>query len=161
MTATVSWIVCVAQENPLAVPVFAQTQVDFNRRIAGATDSLARSHGNASVGDVKAIAGTTLPTNWLYCDGSPVSRSGFPQLFAELGVKWGAGNGATTFNLPDMRATGPIAAATVPVTTVDAGSATVVGPAPTAPAAGVTGGTGGNVATGGRWRGEYTGYAIP
>lgn len=157
MSATVSYIVCVAQENPLAVPVFAQTQVDFNRRIAGATNSLARSHGNASVGDVKAIAGATLPTNWLYCDGSAVSRSGFPQLFAELGIKWGAGNGATTFNLPDMRGTGPVAAVSAPATVIAGGGVTVVGVPATA---GATGGTGDNTVTGGRWRSELSKIAI-
>ena len=149
MTATVSWVVCVAQENPLAVPVFAQTQVDLNRRMAGALNSLARSHGNASVGDVKAIAGSSLPSGWLYCDGTAISRNGFPQLFAELGVKFGAGNGSTTFNLPDMRATGPVAATTAPVTVADGSSVTVVG---VTPVAGDTGSTDGNISTGGRPR---------
>ena len=157
MTATVSWIICVAQENPLAVPVFAQTQVDFNRRIAGATNSLARSHGNASVGDVKAIAGTTLPTNWLYCDGSAVKRYGFPQLFAELSVKFGAGDGSTTFNLPDMRSIGPVAATTDPAMVIAGGGVTIAG---VAPAADATGGTGDNTVTGGRWRVELSGIAI-
>ena len=157
MTATVSWIVCVTQENPLAVPVFAKTQAAFNRSLAGATNSLARSHGNASVGDVKAIAGGTLPTNWLYCDGSAVKRYGFPQLFAELGVKWGAGDGSTTFNLPDMRGVGPVAATTDPATVIAGGGVTIVG---VAPAADATGGTGDNTVTGGRWRPDFTGNAI-
>ena len=148
--ATVLYIVCVSQENPLAVPVFAQSQDDFNRRIAGATNSLAQSHGNASVGDVKLIAGTTLPTNWLFCDGSEIERLAFPQLYAELGDKWGAGDGSATFNLPNFQAaTPPVAATTTPATTISGGSVTVDGSVPTS---GEVGGTGGNTTTGGRPR---------
>jgi phage-related tail fiber protein len=40
---------------------------------------------------------------WLLCDGREVSRSTYPALFAAIGTAWGIGNGATTFNLPDMR----------------------------------------------------------
>lgn len=45
-----------------------------------------------------------LPTGWLICDGSAVSRATYADLFAKLGVVFGAGNGTTTFNLPDLRA---------------------------------------------------------
>lgn len=43
------------------------------------------------------------PAGWLVCDGSEVSRSEFATLFAAIGTVWGAGNGTTTFNLPDLR----------------------------------------------------------
>jgi len=43
------------------------------------------------------------PAGWLVCDGSEVSRSEFAALFTALGTVWGAGNGTTTFNLPDLR----------------------------------------------------------
>ena len=48
------------------------------------------------------------PTGWLICDGSAVSRAGFPTLFTAYGTTWGAGNGTTTFNLPDFRDKVPV-----------------------------------------------------
>lgn len=44
-----------------------------------------------------------IPSGWMLCDGSEVSRSGFPQLYNAIGVCWGIGDGSTTFNLPDLR----------------------------------------------------------
>lgn len=54
-------------------------------------------------GDIKIWASNTLPSGWLWCDGSAVSRETFPALFTMLGTAFGAGNGTTTFNLPDFR----------------------------------------------------------
>ena len=42
-------------------------------------------------------------TGFLYCDGSAVSRSTYSALFAKIGTTYGAGDGSTTFNLPDAR----------------------------------------------------------
>lgn len=44
-----------------------------------------------------------IPFGWLLCDGSEVSRTDYPNLYAAVGVCWGTGNGSTTFNLPDLR----------------------------------------------------------
>jgi microcystin-dependent protein len=55
------------------------------------------------IGMVMARASANVPSGWLLCDGSAVSRSTYSRLFAEIGTVWGAGNGTTTFNLPDMR----------------------------------------------------------
>lgn len=41
--------------------------------------------------------------NLLLCDGRAVSRATYSALFADIGTAFGAGNGTTTFNLPDMR----------------------------------------------------------
>ncbi len=48
-------------------------------------------------------AGSTVPAGWLECDGSAVSRTTYAALFTAISTTWGAGNGSTTFNLPDMR----------------------------------------------------------
>ncbi len=45
----------------------------------------------------------TPPTGYLVCDGSAVSRTTYADLFAVLGTSYGAGDGSTTFNLPDYR----------------------------------------------------------
>jgi microcystin-dependent protein len=44
------------------------------------------------------------PTGWLFCNGAAVSRSTYSALFAAIGTTFGAGDGTTTFNLPDLRA---------------------------------------------------------
>lgn len=53
-------------------------------------------------GVVQAYAGSSAPTGWLTCDGSAVSRTTYAALFAAIGTAYGSGNGATTFNLPNL-----------------------------------------------------------
>jgi len=54
-------------------------------------------------GAIMAFAGSAAPTGWLLCFGQAVSRSTFADLFAVIGTTYGAGDGATTFNVPDLR----------------------------------------------------------
>jgi len=54
-------------------------------------------------GTVLPFAGANAPAGFLLCDGSAVSRTEYAELFAVIGTTWGAGNGSTTFNLPDLR----------------------------------------------------------
>ena len=56
-------------------------------------------------GALMPFAGTSAPTGYLLCDGSAVSRSTYATLFAALdnGNIYGAGDGSSTFNLPDLR----------------------------------------------------------
>ena len=54
-------------------------------------------------GTIVAFAGAQVPSGWLLCDGRAVSRATFADLFSALGSAWGAGDGSTTFNLPDLR----------------------------------------------------------
>ena len=53
-------------------------------------------------GCVQSFAGNTLPDGWLLCDGSAVSRTDYAELYAVIGDTYGAGDGSTTFNLPDL-----------------------------------------------------------
>lgn len=57
----------------------------------------------AQTGDIKMWPTTTAPSGWLNCDGSAVSRTTYANLFALIGTTFGAGNGSTTFNVPDFR----------------------------------------------------------
>ena len=43
------------------------------------------------------------PAHFLECDGAAISRTAYAALFAVIGETFGAGNGSTTFNLPDLR----------------------------------------------------------
>jgi microcystin-dependent protein len=54
-------------------------------------------------GTITAFGGPTPPPGWLPADGSEVSRTQYPDLFVAIGTTYGAGNGTTTFNLPDLR----------------------------------------------------------
>lgn len=46
---------------------------------------------------------SALPTGWLKCNGAAVSRTAYARLFAAIGTYYGAGDGSTTFNVPEMR----------------------------------------------------------
>lgn len=48
-------------------------------------------------------AGASAPVGWLICGGQAVSRTTYAALYAVIGTTYGAGNGTTTFNLPDIR----------------------------------------------------------
>lgn len=52
-------------------------------------------------GFIAPFAGSTAPAGWLVCDGSAVSRTTYAKLFAVIGTTYGAGDGNSTFNLPD------------------------------------------------------------
>lgn len=59
-------------------------------------------------GAISAFAGSSAPTNWLLCDGSDVSRTTYADLFALIGTTYGAGNGTTTFTLPNLKGRVPV-----------------------------------------------------
>jgi len=56
-------------------------------------------------GAVQAFAMTTVPSGWLTCDGSAVSRTDYADLFAAIGTIFGEGDGSTTFTLPSLKDT--------------------------------------------------------
>ena len=55
------------------------------------------------VGEVAFFARSTPPSGWLKANGAAVSRTTYAELFAAIGTTFGAGDGRTTFNLPDLR----------------------------------------------------------
>ena len=54
-------------------------------------------------GTVIAFANSSVPTGFLECNGATISRSTYSALFAVIGTTYGAGNGSTTFAIPDLR----------------------------------------------------------
>ena len=54
------------------------------------------------IGAYAFIAGEKAPTGWLRADGQAVSRTEYAGLFREIGTTYGAGDGSTTFNLPNV-----------------------------------------------------------
>lgn len=59
--------------------------------------------GDTPVGAVSFFAGISAPYGWVVANGAAVSRTTYATLFAQIGNIYGAGDGSTTFNLPDLR----------------------------------------------------------
>ena len=55
------------------------------------------------VGTILPWSNSTLPSGYLNCDGTAVSRSTYSALFAIISTDYGVGDGSSTFNLPDLR----------------------------------------------------------
>lgn len=76
-----------------------------------ATDAANKAYADAviPVGMIVPYAGGgdnaagVAPTGWLLCNGQAVNRTTYAALFAVCGTAFGAGNGTTTFNVPDFR----------------------------------------------------------
>ena len=99
------------QNNPAgAVPyplVRAQNLADVPNKAQARTnlDIYSKAEVDAKVppGAVMHFARTTAPAGWLKCNGAAISRTAYAELFAAVGITFGAGDGFTTFNLPDLR----------------------------------------------------------
>lgn len=61
------------------------------------------AHKVVGAGAVQLFARSTPPPGWLPANGAWVSRTTYRDLFAAIGTTFGAGDGSTTFNLPDLR----------------------------------------------------------
>lgn len=59
--------------------------------------------GSVPTGTLLDFAGGACPSGFLLANGAAVSRVTYSRLFAVIGTTWGAGNGSTTFNVPDIR----------------------------------------------------------
>lgn len=56
------------------------------------------------VGTIIGYPGSGDPnSSWLLCDGRAISRTTYSDLFAAISTTYGAGDGSTTFNIPDLR----------------------------------------------------------
>lgn len=63
-------------------------------------------------GDILIITHNNIRDGFLLCNGANVSRTDYADLFSVIGTTFGAGDGSTTFTLPDMRNRYPIGAGT-------------------------------------------------
>lgn len=79
----------------------------FGRRLI----IIGRGSGEASpvpAGSIVAFASETAPAGWLACNGQALSRTTYAALFAVIGTTYGAGDGSTTFNVPNLRGRVPV-----------------------------------------------------
>jgi microcystin-dependent protein len=77
-------------------------------RDGGTWEEMNGSGGGSPTGTVSMWATATAPTGWLLCDGSAVNRTTYADLFALLSTTYGAGDGSTTFNLPNFASRFPL-----------------------------------------------------
>lgn len=61
------------------------------------------------VGSLSIFAGATAPLGWMFPQGQALSRTTYAKLYAAIGTLYGAGDGSTTFLLPDLRGRVPVA----------------------------------------------------
>jgi len=95
-TATAYWDVVKDQANSLHIvgsglPNEAYTKGDIDNGLA------------LSAGSIITMSHSTVPNGFLECNGAELSRTTYADLYAVLGDTYGAGDGSTTFNIPDLR----------------------------------------------------------
>jgi microcystin-dependent protein len=82
--------------------------VSGNVLTSNGTSWTSAAPSGAPSGSIMAYAGSTAPTGWLIANGSAVSRTTYSALFAAIGTTYGAGDGSTTFNLPNLKGMVPV-----------------------------------------------------
>lgn len=63
---------------------------------------------SAPPGLIRMFAGLVPPTGHLFCDGTLKLRADYPELYAAIGTQWGAGDGSTTFGIPNLQQRFPV-----------------------------------------------------
>ena len=73
------------------------------------TPDITKRYSIIPTGTIQMYGGqyNKIPSGWLLCDGTAVSRTTYAELYDVVGDQFGAGNGSSTFNLPDLRAKFP------------------------------------------------------
>jgi len=93
----------------VAATIFSDGSINTSGIITATTfhGSGANLTGVVSIptGMIAPFAMSTPPTGWLECNGATISRSTYAALFSAIGTTYGAGDGSSTFLLPDLRAT--------------------------------------------------------
>lgn len=84
----------------------AEANAETAQAAAEAAQAAAEAAASAlsiPAGVIVSYGGAAAPTGWLLCYGQAISRSTYSDLFTAIGTTFGAGNGSTTFNVPDLR----------------------------------------------------------
>lgn len=112
--ATYSWVKISSADVPIATsqvagivkPDDTSIHVDANG-VLSVDENYRELWADNPIGSIIPYGGSTAPDGWFICDGTAISRTTYPELFAVIGTSFGAGDGSTTFNLPDMRESVP------------------------------------------------------
>jgi hypothetical protein len=114
----------VANTNPIVLnsagraTIYASRDVSFKLVLKDANGATVWSADNVALPEIPAAEDvepvppgaivdfgfTTAPTGYLLCDGAAVSRTTYAALYSVIGTTYGAGDGSTTFNVPNQSA---------------------------------------------------------
>lgn len=86
----------------IEVKIESERSIDGTIYYAGPKGPKGDNGDDATIGSVIMFAGSTIPDNWLICNGQEISRSLYSDLFNVIGTMYGAGDGTTTFNVPEL-----------------------------------------------------------
>jgi microcystin-dependent protein len=86
-----------------ADPTLAQGYIKVNGTTAATLTANGIVSGGVPAGAILPFAMNSAPAGWLAADGTAVSRTDYAALFTAIGTTYGAGDGSTTFALPDLR----------------------------------------------------------
>jgi microcystin-dependent protein len=89
--------------NARTISDIVDADIKSDAAIAGSKLATAAQQALVPAGAVMAFAMNSAPSGWLAADGSNVNRTTYAALFSAIGTTYGAGDGSTTFALPDMR----------------------------------------------------------
>ena len=90
---------------------------------SGATPTWVDKVDGVLAGFIQMYGAASAPTGWLLCNGAAVSRSTYATLFALIGTTYGAGDGSSTFNVPDLRDKFPVGSGSTYALNATGGSA--------------------------------------
>ncbi len=93
----------VTKEFSLNQAFHAVDYAEFKQDIEALRDEVDTVAARLPAGFIAAWPGNTPPDGWLVCNGATVSRTTYADLFAAIGTTFGAGDGSTTFKLPDYQ----------------------------------------------------------
>lgn len=97
-----------ALDTDTALSANSDAKVPTQRAIKAYVDALGGQTFLVPTGGILPYAGATAPANYLLCNGAAVSRGTYPALFALISTTYGAGDGSTTFNVPNLSGRFPL-----------------------------------------------------
>ena len=87
------------QKAPSGMPLWCEDKEDL---YIGTGNSLAKISTRIPPGAIFFLAANNVPEGYLLCNGGAISRTVYNELFVAIGTLYGAGDGATTFNTPNL-----------------------------------------------------------
>jgi len=81
--------------------------IDLIRELRARVETL-ENRGELPIGVIIPAAKQNPSNSWLLCDGTAYSRTTYAGLYGVIGDTFGAGDGSTTFNVPDLKGRSPI-----------------------------------------------------
>lgn len=91
-----------------ALTANSDSKIPSQKAVKAYADALGQQTYLVPTGAILPYGGSSAPSNFLLCDGTAVSRSTYATLFGIVSTSFGAGDGSTTFNLPDLRSSVPL-----------------------------------------------------